>query len=104
MNQILTSIMKRITRRTFLVILIGLTPLLVSAPLTTAQRKPNGYVQYELPAQVEIITVTTLNDDSDFSGLQQVNDLPGPDGRVSFREAVTAANNTPGPQTIAEAA
>lgn len=101
MNQILTSIMKRITRRTFLVILIGLTPLLVSAPLTTAQRKPNGYVQYELPAQVEIITVTTLNDDSDFSGLQQVNDLPGPDGRVSFREAVTAANNTPGPQTIA---
>jgi PKD repeat protein len=49
----------------------------------------------------EIITVTTLNDVSDFSGLQQVNDLPGPDKRVSFREAVTAANNTAGPQTIA---
>ena len=30
--------------------------------------------------------------------LQQVSDLPGPDGRVSFREAVTAANNTPGPR------
>ena len=101
MNQILTSIMKRITRRTFLVTVIGLTLLLVSGPLTTAQRKPNGYVQYELPAQVEIITVTTLDDVSDFSGLQQVNDLPGPDGRVSFREAVTAANNTPGTQTIA---
>ena len=28
-------------------------------------------------------------------------DLPGPDGRVSFREACTAANNTTGPQTIA---
>ena len=32
----------------------------------------------------ETITVTTLNDVSDFSGAQQVNDLPGPDGRVSF--------------------
>jgi PKD repeat protein len=49
----------------------------------------------------ETMTVTTLDDVSDFSGLQQVSDLPGPDGRVSFREAVTAANNTPGAQTIA---
>ena len=49
----------------------------------------------------ETVTVTTLDDVSDFSGLQQVSDLPGPDGRVSFREAVTAANNTPGAQTIA---
>jgi hypothetical protein len=47
------------------------------------------------------ITVTTLNDVSDFSGSQQVSDLPGPDGRVSFREACTAANNTLGPETIA---
>jgi hypothetical protein len=58
-----------------------------------------------MPASVAraqtVITVTTLDDVSDFSGLQQVSDLPGPDGRVSFREAVTAANNTPGPQTIA---
>ena len=49
----------------------------------------------------ETITVTTLDDVSDFFGSQQVSDLPGPDGRVSFREAVTAANNTPDPQTIA---
>ena len=49
----------------------------------------------------ETATVTTLNDVTDFSGAQQVGDLPGPDGRVSFREAVTAANNTAGPQTIA---
>jgi len=49
----------------------------------------------------ETVTVTTLNDISDFSGPRQVSDLPGPDGRVSFREAVTAANNTPGGQTIA---
>lgn len=49
----------------------------------------------------ETVTVTTLNDVSDFSGSQRVSDLPGQDGLVSFREAVTAANNTPGPQTIA---
>ena len=49
----------------------------------------------------EIITVTTLDDVTDFSGLQQVSSLPGGDGVVSFREAVTAANNTTGPQTIA---
>ena len=54
-----------------------------------------------LPLTGETITVTTLFDVTDFSGAQQVGDLPGPDGRVSFREAVTAANNTPGPQTIA---
>jgi hypothetical protein len=52
-------------------------------------------------ASAQTITVTTLNDVSDFSGAQRVGDLPGPDGRVSFREACTAANNTPGPQTIA---
>ncbi|MFN0243369.1 MAG: hypothetical protein ACKVWV_10805 [Planctomycetota bacterium] len=41
-----------------------------------------------------------LSDVSDFGGAQTVADLPGPDGRVSLREAVTAANNTVGPQTI----
>ncbi len=46
----------------------------------------------------EVITVTTLNDISDApSGIAN---LPGPDGRVSMREAVAAANTTPGPQTI----
>jgi hypothetical protein len=49
----------------------------------------------------QTITVNTLEDISDFGGARQVGDLPGPDGLVSFREAVTAANNTPGPQTIA---
>ncbi len=47
------------------------------------------------------ITVTMTDDVVDFGGLQQVSDLPGPDGMVSFREACTAANNTAGPQTIA---
>ena len=52
-------------------------------------------------AEVADITVNTLEDIADLAGLQRVNDLPGPDGVVSFREAVTAANNTTGPQTIA---
>lgn len=46
-------------------------------------------------------TVTTIEDDVDFGGAQQLADLPGPDGVVSLREAVIAANNTPGPQTVA---
>lgn len=47
------------------------------------------------------LTVTTLDDIVDFGGAQEQADLPGLDGRVSFREAVAAANNTPGPQRIA---
>ena len=53
------------------------------------------------PALPQTVTVTTTQDDSDFGGAMQVSDLPGPDGRVSFRVAATAANNTPGPQTNA---
>lgn len=49
----------------------------------------------------ETITVTTPEDVTDFKSPRQVANLPGPDGLVSFREAVTAANNTPGAQTIA---
>ncbi len=51
-------------------------------------------------AHAQTITVTTLNDISDTPLSAQVTDLPGPDGKVSFREAVTAVNNTPGAQTI----
>jgi len=51
-------------------------------------------------AMAQTVTVDTLFDVSDFGGQQRVADLPGADGRVSFREAVTAANNTAGPQTI----
>jgi hypothetical protein len=46
------------------------------------------------------IVVNTLHDTDDFAGARQMTDLPGPDGKVSFREAVTASNNTPGPNTI----
>ncbi|MEQ8764687.1 MAG: right-handed parallel beta-helix repeat-containing protein [Planctomycetota bacterium] len=52
-------------------------------------------------AGAQNILVDTVEDVTDFGGAQQVNDLPGPDGKVSFREAVEAANNTPGPQRVA---
>jgi hypothetical protein len=52
------------------------------------------------PSGGETITVTMTGDLVDFEGFQQVADLPGPDGELSFREAVTAVNNTPGGQTI----
>ncbi len=51
-------------------------------------------------AQAQVVTVTTLEDVTDFTGARQVADLPGPDGVVSFREAITATNNTPEGQTI----
>src|SRR5919109_1710990 len=52
-------------------------------------------------AQTSTIIVNATSDREDFGGAQQIGDLPGPDGRVTLREAITAANNTPGPQTIA---
>lgn len=48
----------------------------------------------------ETIIVTTLNDTVDFGGTQQISDLPGPDGEISFREACAAVNHTPGEHTI----
>jgi hypothetical protein len=50
---------------------------------------------------VPTIVVDATADVVDFAGDQQMSDLPGPDGRTTLREAVVAANNTPGPQTIA---
>jgi len=48
----------------------------------------------------ETVTVTTLEDVVDVAASAQVGSLPGPDGVVSFREAVAAVNATPGAQTI----
>lgn len=87
--------------------------MFVAAPTALAQGNPvrttavpgqGGQRTMDMPASMPAppkITVDTTNDVVDFGGLQQVADLPGPDGRVSFREACTAANNTSGPQTIA---
>src|SRR5919109_4441215 len=52
-------------------------------------------------AQTSTIVVNSTSDIEDFGGAQQVGDLPGPDGQVTLREAITASNNTLGPQTIA---
>jgi hypothetical protein len=46
------------------------------------------------------ILVNTTSDAMDLYAPQQLGDLPGPDGVVSLREAITAANNSPGPQVI----
>ena len=45
--------------------------------------------------------VDTTTDRVDFGGAQTVAELPGPDGETSFAEAIAAANNTAGAQTIA---
>jgi hypothetical protein len=86
------SILQQMTKRlaaggTWGAVFIG---TLAMQPLTAIPAVASG----------ETITVTTLDDVVDFSGAQQVADLPGPDGLVSFREATTAANNTAGPQKI----
>lgn len=54
-----------------------------------------------LPGAAQTIVVNTSDDVSDFGGAKQVADLPGPDGKVSLREAGLASDNTPGVQTIA---
>lgn len=48
----------------------------------------------------QTVTVDTVEDVVDFAAPQTAAELPGPDGRVSMREAAMAATNTPGPQTI----
>lgn len=48
----------------------------------------------------ELITVDTSTDVVDFGGAQRIADLPGPDGRISLKEAALASDNTPGVQTI----
>jgi hypothetical protein len=59
------------------------------------------------PASAVVIVVTTLADtvDPPFDptgpcGSGTIGDLPGDDGQVSLREAVIAANHTPGSKTI----
>ncbi len=52
-------------------------------------------------ATAQTMTVTTTADIVDFPAPQTAAQLPGPDGVVSFREAVLAMDNTAGPQVIA---
>ena len=62
---------------------------------------------FAAPASAKTIVVTTLTDTADppfdadgACGTGTVNDLPGADGLISLREALIAANNTNGEQTI----
>jgi hypothetical protein len=59
------------------------------------------------PAAAKIIVVTTLDDTADspfdadgLCGTGTINDLPGNDHLISLREALIAANNTMGADTI----
>lgn len=81
--------------------LLVAVPALSSAAVARTTRSPATAHQPVARASLQTITVDlALDDTSDFGGAQTVADLPGPDGHVSLHEAVTAANNTPGPQTI----
>jgi len=52
-------------------------------------------------AGAQTVTVTTTADVVDINGFTgTIPDLPGPDGLVSFSEAMIATNNTPGHQTV----
>lgn len=52
-------------------------------------------------AGAQIVTVTTAEDRVDIDWqTARIEDLPGPDGKISFAEAMIATNNTPGHQTI----
>jgi hypothetical protein len=59
------------------------------------------------PVDAKLIVVTTLADSADppfdangLCGTGTVSDLPGANGLISLREAIIAANNTPGADTI----
>ncbi len=49
----------------------------------------------------QTVTVTTAADVIDIPTTATIASLPGPDGKVSFSEAMIATNNTPGHQVIA---
>ena len=54
------------------------------------------------PTHAATVSVTTTFDvnDGDTSSIDNLIAVPGPDGEISLREAIIAANNTSGPDTI----
>jgi len=91
-----------VTRLRKYVLTIGSAVLLVGLTVSrlTWAEAPR-YIQPTPTIGGETVVVPTVDDVVDFPQPQTVAQLPGPDGKVSFREAITAANNTSGPQTIA---
>ncbi len=65
-----------------------------------ASAVPFALVATSASARAQTIFVTTVADVVDILPPYQPASLPGPDGKVSFREAVLVANQTAGPQTI----
>ncbi len=61
---------------------------------------PENALYKDLTAKPDII-VNSTSDVMDFSYPQNVSDLPGPDGLVTLREALIAANCTSGAQLVA---
>ncbi|RMG53921.1 MAG: VCBS repeat-containing protein, partial [Acidobacteria bacterium] len=68
------------------------------ADLVIAQREGDAIALAMSTAAA--IVVNTTRDAMDVPATASVDDLPGSDGLVSLREAIVAANNTPGPQDI----
>jgi hypothetical protein len=52
------------------------------------------------PVAAQTINVTTSRDVKDIPANATINDLPGPDGVVSFNEALLVSDNTPGHQIV----
>ena len=55
---------------------------------------------YSLYSYGAPIVVNSTSDLADFGGKQEINDLPGLDEEITLREAIIAANNTTGTDTI----
>ena len=79
---------------------IPMRPRSRTARLALLLAVPASLVSASSSLGAQTVTVTTVEDVTDFGGARRVEDLPGPDGLVSFREAVLASNNTPGPQSV----
>lgn len=70
------------------------------AALPRATRTLLALTAIAAAASAQTVTVTTSRDVVDVPFGATLADLPGPDGLVSFREALRATDNTPGHQTI----
>ena len=75
-----------------------LYPTAVDTAVESRALSKNG-VAVSVSSSADVI-VNATSDIVDFAGVQEIGDLPGPDGLVTLREAIIAANNSSGPQVI----
>ena len=76
-------------RKRFWIVALVLALVLVLLPMNYTARA----------ATVTVDSTTDVND-GDTSSISALIDNPGPDGDISLREAIVAANNTSGADTI----